>query len=853
MKHLLRAAALGAALLLSTAPLSQAQTLDPTFPVTDVYQPATVRALLRQADGKYVVSGNFIRANGTASPRLLRLNADGSLDQAFTTLANAQTAPVGLRQLPSGRLLLLGSGTLSVGGQSYRNLVQLNADGSVGPSLLTGTGSSGLAKVVRVQPDGKILLGGTFTAFNGVASANFVRLNADGSVDTQFAANMGTGFTGEVTTMLVQPDGKIVVGGRFTNFNGTGLRMLARLNADGTVDGSFAPVVNGPSYAYVAHLGLDPRTNNLIIEGSGLQTPGGNFQFIQRLTTTGAYDPQFSPASGQTSCFATDFSGNDQLLVDDQGRVLLGGCFESYYGAPAPVNSSLVRLLPNGTLDPAFAPGPNLLGTINGLVLQPDGSVVAAGNLKTAFATNGASIVRLSGTAQPDASFQADLLAAGYVNTLLSQPDGKVLVAGRFTNVSGQPASNLLRLNPDGSRDASFTTAGPDYLVESLALQPDGKILVGGRFRKVAGSAAPLVARLQPGGQFDPSFSTSLIPNGTSSSVSALAVQADGSVLVGGTTLSFTGTFGTALHRLLPSGQTDQAYEASLTASPVKQEQVLSLALLPDGRLYSSSFYYATNPAPGPVLVRRNPDGMLDPTFAVPTATSGDWVQHVLPLPGGKVLAAGSFASYNGVARVDLARLNADGSVDTGFDAGLTAGSSLNQVTVQPNGRLLLSANVSARVGGVSKGPLVRLLPDGGLDNTFAASPALIAGSVYSTLVQADGGIMVGGQFSQVDGQPRLSLARLTAPQVLATAPAALADATTEAWPNPVHSVLHLRLNPALQPRRAELLDLTGRLVRTQPLTSATADVSVQQLPTGLYLLRVTYASGPVTRRIVVE
>jgi uncharacterized delta-60 repeat protein len=279
---------------------------------------------------------------------------------------------------------------------------------------------------------------------------------------------------------------------------------------------------------------------------------------------------------------------------------------------------------------------------------------------------------------------------------------------------------------------------------------------------------------------------------------------------------------------------------------------VLSLALLPDGRLYSSSFYYATNPNPGPVLLRRNADGTLDPTFTVPTVASGALVNQVLPLPGGQVLAAGSFASYNGTPRTDLVRLNANGSVDASFDAGLTAGADVGHVTVQPNGRLLISSSFFLRVGGVSMGPLVRLLADGAYDNSFAAGPGLISGSVYSTLVQADGGIVVGGQFSAVDGQPRLGLARLTAPQVLAAAPAT-ADATTEAWPNPVHDVLHLRLNPALHPQRLELLDLTGRVVRQQAAPSATADVPVQLLPAGLYLLRVTYAAGPVTRRIVLK
>lgn len=115
---------------------------------------------------------------------------------------------------------------------------QLTVD--IDPSFDIGTGAIGLnvsVHSIALQPDGKILAGGDFTTFNGTTQNRLVRLNSDGSLDTSF--NIGTGFNYGVTSITLQPDGKILVGGYLTTFNGATQNRLVRLNSDGTLDTSF--------------------------------------------------------------------------------------------------------------------------------------------------------------------------------------------------------------------------------------------------------------------------------------------------------------------------------------------------------------------------------------------------------------------------------------------------------------------------------------------------------------------------------------------------------------------------------------------------------------------------------------
>ena len=107
-------------------------------------------------------------------------------------------------------------------------------------SFNIGTGFNNTVRVINIQPDGKILVGGGFSTYNGTTRNRIIRLNSNGSIDTSF--NIGTGFNGNVFTIDIQPDGKILVGGDFTTYNGTTSNRIIRLNPNGSI-GEYIPIV----------------------------------------------------------------------------------------------------------------------------------------------------------------------------------------------------------------------------------------------------------------------------------------------------------------------------------------------------------------------------------------------------------------------------------------------------------------------------------------------------------------------------------------------------------------------------------------------------------------------------------
>ena len=110
-------------------------------------------------------------------------------------------------------------------------------------SFVIGTGFNDDVRTIITQVDGKILVGGKFTNYNGVQQNYISRLNTDGSLDTSF--NIGTGFSYIISTIVLQSDGKILVGGTFTSYNGINRNAVVRLNTDGSLDTSFINEVTG--------------------------------------------------------------------------------------------------------------------------------------------------------------------------------------------------------------------------------------------------------------------------------------------------------------------------------------------------------------------------------------------------------------------------------------------------------------------------------------------------------------------------------------------------------------------------------------------------------------------------------
>ncbi len=243
--------------------------IDPAFTQTGTGLNGVVYSIARQPDGKILAAGSFTTYDGVAAKYLIRLNADGTRDGGFNQTGTGLSSSVrGIALQSDGKILATGQFT-SYNGATAVRIIRLNADGTRDGGFITGTGIYGAANLpytIVLQTDGKILIGGVFLMYNGVSARYLVRLNADGTRDGGFNQT-GTGPGGYVHTITLQPDGKILIGGSFTTYNGVSAKYLVRLNTDGTHDSAFAQTGTG----------LSSAVYNIISQPDGKILIGGSF------------------------------------------------------------------------------------------------------------------------------------------------------------------------------------------------------------------------------------------------------------------------------------------------------------------------------------------------------------------------------------------------------------------------------------------------------------------------------------------------------------------------------------------------------------------------------------------------
>jgi uncharacterized delta-60 repeat protein len=258
----------------------------------------------------------------------------------------------------------------------------------------------------------------------------------DGSTDASF--NPGTGADGIVYSVLVQPDGKIVIGGAFTNFNGTPREYLARLNADGSLDTGFV----GPDFGSASTWHVEA----LALQADGKLLVGGSFYFVDtffkaglcRVTSTGARDATFSGmaegahADGVTNSLRTV----SRIVVQPDGMILIGGNFTAFNNT---TRGGVARLTNTGALDNGFAPTSD--GAGNAILLQPDGKILIGGSFTTFNGTAAGGLVLLSSAGVRDTSFAAAGGHGGSVEDLAMLPDGRVMLAGDYASFQGAPSN----------------------------------------------------------------------------------------------------------------------------------------------------------------------------------------------------------------------------------------------------------------------------------------------------------------------------------------------------------------------------------------------------------------------------
>ena len=655
-----------------------------------------VDCLALQHDGKVLLGGAFTSVNGVGRTNLARLNPDGSLDETFHPDFQDLNAGVGSMAIQSDNKIVIAGAFEMVNGIARSHLARLNPDGSLDESFnvsLTNESDpenvqSGYAGALVVQADSRLMIGGVFTAVNGVARTNLARLNPDGTLDEGFRASLAySDGLGDVACAALQTDHKILVGGTFTYAGGVPRTGLARLNEDGTLDASFVcPQADMETYEIV------PRTDGKLIALGSFTPDGVEWWSVALLNTNGTLETSFHNSAPDARVLVA--------ALQADGRLFVGGEFWEVDGK---TRRGIARLQSDGSLDSAFDNGGpiGVKNSVDSVVLRSDGKLIISGaSLDSVNGQSHQGIALLNLDGSLDESFNTTIGGAyPYSRCLGLQSDGKILVAGDFSLVNGVSRNGVARLNPDGALDEDFLNGlaganrqfGGGSGVWALAVQSDGKILIGGLFDTVNAEPRDSVARLNADGTLDP-----VVFDGYFQYVRAVLIQRDGKILVGG-------ALPMPLQRFNPDGSRDNSFQSTAT-------EVYCLAEQMDGKILAGG-HFSSGIVQWNGIARILPDGTVDNEF--PGSSNGPFgIVYRLAIDGdGKIIVAGDFNESEALVRNQgIVRLNSNGTLDPTFGCDLHQSSgSVNAIVIQTDTKIILGGYFSA-VNQTPCGHLVRLM-----------------------------------------------------------------------------------------------------------------------------------------------
>lgn len=360
----------------------------------------------------------------------------------------------------------------------------IGQDGSLDTSFNPGSGANNPINTLTMEPDGRMLISGTFTDYDGTSRSKIARLFEDGSLDTSF--DPGAGVNGTISSIVRQDDGKYIIAGSFTAYNGVERNQVARIFSDGTLDDLFNP-------------------------GSGIGTTG--------------------PVTISV------------LLPRPDGKVLIGGCFPQFDGV---VNNGIVLLDTNGDPDPSFSTGSGLDdnttpidGQVWDMVPQPDGKILIAGAFTGYNGSAMNRIARLNADGTLDGSFSIGTGFddwSAYVWDIALAPDGRTLAGGHFSSYNASPANNIILLNSDGSMQQTYAGLPATSFINRVLIQPDGNVLA-------AHWGSGHLVRFDTGTGLDIAFEPGSGTNGGSldPTIFGMTLQADGKIVLVGSFTSFNG------------------------------------------------------------------------------------------------------------------------------------------------------------------------------------------------------------------------------------------------------------------------------------------------------------------------
>lgn len=778
------------------------------------------------ADNDILIAGGFTSYNGDSRNFIARLNADGSLDSGFDPGTGANNWIHATAVQPDGKYLIGGDFT-SYNGIARNRIARLNPDGSLDIGFDPGTGADSSISTISIHSGGGILIGGAFNIYDGTVRNHVARLDTYGGLDLGF--DSGTGADSWIYSTSIQPDGKVLIGGDFTSYDGIARNRIARLNADGTLDSGFDPGTGADSQVYSINLQADDK---IIMCGAFVSYNDIAADHIVRLNTDGTRDNDLDPGAGANGIIMTS-------CVQSDGKILVGGEFTSYNNY---TRNQIARLENDGSLDVNFNPATDTGNSIHSLAIQTDGKVLASGYFPVHGVTK-RNIARLNTDGSLDVGFNPGSGADWPVFSTLVQADGKILISGWFLRYNGVARKNIARINPDGSLDSSFDPGtGANSLINSTALQSDGKIIIGGWFTRYDGTERSYIARVNVDGSLDTSFDPG---PGASYWIHSIIVQSDDKIIIGGNFWSYYGVQRNGIARLNVDGSLDTSFDPGTGTNGV----VYFIAMQPDGKILLGGEFSSFNGTPRLRIARVNVDGTLDTGFD-PGSGANSSLYCAAVQSDGKLIIGGAFTSYDGTPCGRIARLNVDGSLDTSFDVGTGANYLIQTIVVESSGKILIGGSF-ADFNGIGNNNIARLDSDGSMDSDFLLGTGANYG-IRTITIQADGRIIIGGGFTGYDGTGRNRIARLLNPSV------GIPDHSVDdplIYPNPSYgrfTVAHVDQSV----HTVMVTDISGReilmeQIRPGQVRSNTVDLSAH--PPGTYLVTLIGPNGRTTVRLIIQ
>lgn len=812
---------------------------------------AAANAIALQPDGKVVVAGFYL--NGTLNHFVtVRYFPDGSIDGGFgssgivkTTFTSSYSEmATGVAVQADGKIVV--GGTSGLGGSNVNAdfvMVRLTSTGAIdntfGSSgkVTTNVGTAGdLAQDLALQPDGKIILAG-YSSVGSNHDFSMVRYKTNGQRDSTFGVNgivttpFGTS-NDRAYSCLLQPDGKILLGGS-AFIGSTSDYALARYTASGTLDNTF-----GSGGKTTTVIGIDTDeildmallANGKIIAGGYTDTALVETAAIVCYNANGTVDNSFGSAGKVVK--------SDPSLISERVHAILA--------------LSGSRILVSNYRNNSFSS-------------QSAGSKVysSSGQIQTAYGENGIATAEISET--------DDVLGG-----MVLHPNKRFYAVGYSKNNSSNEDVSLTSFTYSGELNKSFGVNGRLFIpigtaadaARGMVVQADGKLVIAGDFSNGTNSGDFFVVRIDTNGTLDNTYGTGGIAKTTVTTsydyMTCMLIQPDGKVVVGG--YSYVGAYyHLTLVRYNTNGTLDNTFGTGgivkTTAGANITNWGFGITLQPDGKIVMCGMTSGSNTQ---VFVRYNTNGTPDNTFGtggiVNISINANSMQPfgLAVQPDGKIVYVGH--ETNSGTDVVIGRLLANGSIDNSFGTsnGYTSVNPGNfdyarNVLVEATGKLLVSVQTDQN----TKLLVLRFNATGLIDSTFgtngiAETPSDMTGSSYAIPLVKDistGRIFIAGSFSD-------AVSTMSDHAIVCFNSAATTGITKNGRPK-MESILSIYPNPACDHIRVEgtglvsVFDLQGKELLAVNLEDTSGMLGIAHLAPGMYLVQVVTAEGISTGRFI--